>query len=800
MKSLLKLIWNLLAVFGIVCIMGGVYVAYRAFQSYDLTPRQAALKVAKKAGIQSEALERAISPSPKYAGVPLIGRARQDHPRILYRGLSVRNQLRLRYKQDAGYRKRVDGVLSGRGLMNKVVAWTCAGESYAGSAAIEMLLRSQVTTPRAVGEYGNGLLLALAYDLLGDHPGWTPDRRQRFNLLLRGNLRESLAVLDDDSASLWHGRTQLACSAWVVAVAMDPEGPGDEALRARAQRHFLESLEAIRLSGGWPEGYNYWINNRAFPFALACLAHLNGVEAPKLNRKVLATFSSVGLWMLHGVEPQGRFVLFGDTGPRNDLKDETQRVVDLLALGTGMPIFRDYSRYIQGLRGREGYFHGYRWGIPLFRGPPGLDFGDKERLKDLSVQNGAVPNSAAFGRTGGMGQAFIRSGWGRDDTFISFNAGSSFTHHGHYQAGHFTITKRVPLAITSGTYGGFTSAHRLNYYIRSVAGNCVLVLRPGEKVKPNRFFTVNVADGGQRIVMPTGSAVVSVDDWKNNLHKGRHYEGGRITAFENRDPAFVYVGSDLTGAYNNTEYDDNGKGGRNEDIFVVHDRVAATDPSYTKKWLLHSWGKPQTHSERVLKGVALNGILESRDRYVRLRNGKGVLDLLWILPEKGFIRKVGGPDFRYYVEVDGDDSDLDGVNMVEGANERPWFDGGLWRMEIQPETGRKEDHFLVVMKPGIGKGSTLDFIKPLLGRGIEGIAGRDAVVIFGDKGTLSDPIAYEAGPSDRPILHVIVDLVPGSKVKVRVDRDTRHLTVSSEGVVSFRLGPGPRRRVEVLPH
>ena len=55
-----------------------------------------------------------------------------------------------------------------------------------------------------------------------------------------------------------------------------------------------------------------------------------------------------------------------------------------------------------------------------------------------------------------------------------------------------------------------------------------------------------------------------------------------------------------------------------------------------------------------------------------------------------------------------DDSDLDGVNMVEGANERPWFDGGLWRMEIQPETGRKEDHFLVVMKPrhreGFGPG------------------------------------------------------------------------------------------------
>jgi len=358
---------------------------------------------------------------------------------------------------------------------------------------------------------------------------------------------------------------------------------------------------------------------------------------------------NAGLWTIYGTEPTGRFCLFGDTGPRTDLKDETQRFIDLVAMATGLPIFRDYSRYLYGLHGEAGYYSGYRWGIPLFRGLPEWDFDKDDALKDLSILEGRLKRGALFGRNG-MGQVFIRSDWGPDATFISFQAGHSFTHHGHYQAGHFTITKKAPLAITSGTYGGYTSAHRLHYYLRTVSGNSLLVLRPGERVKPNRFFEEDVADGGQRIVMPTGSAVISVKDWEANLYKGRHYEGGRITAFENSDPTFVYIGSDLTGAYNNTEFDDNGKGGKvqkitrqlvyltDEDLLMVYDNVVTTDAAYTKKWLLHSWSKPETKRERVLVGTKNDGILESADNRIiitrfSLKKKGNTIDFLWCLKQ-----------------------------------------------------------------------------------------------------------------------------------------------------------------------
>ncbi len=789
--------WNTFAVIGIAATLAGLYSARWALQTYDLTPHQFAVKAARKLGVDSGWVKDLLSPTARYAGAPLHGRLAADRrPRVLYRGQEAIEEVRARFRSDALFRRRVE-------RSRDVVRWAIGRDVAAGERAIRKLVNVYLETPSAQGNYGNGLEIALAYDLLADHPGWTVEDRQRVNGLIRRSIEEALIVLDGGSASLWHGRTQLACSAWVAAVAMDPSGPGDERLIRRAQAHFLESISALEVTGGWPEGYTYWINNRGLPVALAALAHVNGIDSPPLNRRITRVMAEIGLWTIYGTEPIGRFQLFGDTGPRNDLKDETQRVIDLIGLITGNPLFRDYSRYLAGLHGRQAYYAGYRWQVPLFRGPPEADFGSGEALRDLTGFDGRLPLSRIFGRDA-FGQVFMRSDWGPDGMFVSYRAGHTFTHHGHYQAGHFTITKKAPLAITSGTYGGWTSPHRLNYYIRTVAANSLLILRPGEKVRPNRFFKVNVTDGGQRVVLPTGSAVVSVEDWRANLYRGRHYEGGRITAFENSDPRFVYVGSDLTGAYNSTDYDDNGEGGKvsavtrqllflpAEETLVVHDRVVSTRASYTKKWLLHSWTKPETAQERVLKGTRDDGILESPDARALIRYRGGVLDVVRLLPREAVLRKVGGPHHRYYVETDGDDSDLDGTNMDQGANERPWFDAGLWRIEIQPARPSREDRFLVVLKAG-ADGEPVR-ARPMLieGEAVEGVETPGAVVLFGKGGMVRESFAYSArGRGTR--LHVIVDLPPGREMEVRTGEVVLREATTPEGVLFFEAGPGTVR-------
>ncbi len=794
-RFLLRMAWNGFAVIGIASTVAGVWSVRWALHTYDLTPHQFAVKAARRLGIDTPWVRGLLSPRPRYGEAALRGRlAVERRPRIVYRGPGVLARVRARFREDPDFRRRVS-------RSRDAVRWAVGQDRRAGERAVRRLVGTYLETPSAQGNYGNGLEIALTYDLLADYPGWTTEDRQRVNGMIRRSVREALLVLDGDSASLWHGRAQLACSAWVAAVAMDPSGPEDMALLRRAQGHFLEAVSALELTGGWPEGYGYWINNRALPFALAALAHVNGVESPELNRRITRVLETVGLWTIYGTEePLGRFHLFGDTASRNDLKDETQRVIDLIGLLTGNPVFRDYSRYLTGLHGTQAYYAGYRWQVPLFRGPPEADFGKGEALRDLGGFDGRLPPSRIFGRDA-FGQVFMRSNWGPDGMFVSYRAGHTFTHHGHYQAGHFTITKKAPLAITSGTYGGWTSPHRLDYYIRTVAANSLLILRPGERVRPNRFFAKNVSDGGQRIVMPTGSSIVSVEEWRDNLYGGRHYEGGRITAFENADPRFVYVGSDLTGAYNSTAYDDNGDGGKvstvtrqllflpGEETLVVHDRVTSTDASYTKKWLLHSWTKPETARERVLKGAADDGILESPDDRAVIRYRGGVLQVVRLLPEGAVIRKVGGPHYRYYVEADGDDSDLDGSNMDQGADERPWFDAGLWRMEIQPAAPRREDGFLVALKAGVeGSSSPLD-ARLIETRVVEGVETPESVVLFGKAGVVQEPFEYVT-PSPGSRLHVVVDVPPSRDARVRAGGQILRVRSSPEGVLWFSVDPG----------
>ncbi len=809
-RKLFWFVWHSLALIGLVSVLGGTYAVYRLVRAYDVPVRQLAVKAAQKFGIFPEAVRVLASPRPRFDTAVLEGRPRSYHPRVIFSGPNEIESLRRRYKTDPAYKKIVDQNASGGGMMASGVAWVCGADFSAGARVVKHLEKAVLETPRAEGSYGNALEYALAYDLAADHPNWTPEARARIHLLSRKNLQEALLVLDGESASLWHGRTQLAASAWVAAAVMDPVSQEDGRLRARVQRHFLESVEAFRQSGGWPEGYNYWVNNRAFPFVLACLAQMNAVEEPSLHRMMSEVLTQVGLWTIHGTEPIGRFVLFGDSGPRNDLKDETQRVVDLVFLGTENPVFRDYSRYLSGLHGEEAYWSGYRWGIPLFRGWWGAEPEGREVLKDLSVLEGRVPRSALFGKDDGMGQVFIRSDWGPEATFIAFMGGHTFTHHGHYQAGHFTVTKKAPLAVTSGTYGGFTSPHRLHYAIRTVAANAILVLRPGEEVRPNRFFEINVADGGQRIVLPTGSAVVSLQDWRNNLYKGRHYEGGVITAYSDADERFVYVASDLTGAYNNTGYDDNGRGGkvewvrrslvylRDHDVLIFCDDVKSVRPEYTKKWLLHSWAKPETLRERVLRGSADNGILESEDPSAMIRHGGASLEVRVFFPESPVLRKVGGPDFRYYVEMDGDDADLDGINMADGADEKPWFDAGLWRLEIQPKAPNRRDRFLIVLTPRLNGQEHAEESTPsrMVLENAVGLRLGRTVIFFPDAESSSGVYSYDLPDSQESFLHLWTNLPPRRLTRVSTDGGQIHQgETTPEGLLAFESPPGPPRRL-----
>lgn len=813
LDNLKRLLLRYLVIAGILTHVVVVVGVLWAMHHYQLTPRRLAGVAWQQVAQEVSALAGRLSPSasPAFADEQMHGRLRPTHPRILLPGLASWNgngQPALFRKRAAAYAAagiEAPPACADKSLLGSTACWLTTGDTAAGRRALEKLRAFRVQPPKVLGHYGNAWTLALAYDLLSLHPGLTADDRAAVEGTLIEVLARYLDLLDSDSPSLWHGRAVLAADAWLCAVVLDRSDARTRELVRRAQAHFLEELRALQLVEAWPEGYNYWIQSRAFWVVLAAAAWINGLEGAGQPAEVRGILERTGLWTVYATRPDDRVEGLGDEGSRVDLKDETRRVIDLIAALTGNRVLSTFSRYLQRLHGRSSYWRGYRWGFRLFNDPavqpvPEIEPGRLEGLARV------LPRAALFGR-GAMNLAYIRSGWGPNDTFISFRAGATFTHHGHYDAGHFSLFKGAPLAVNSSSYGKYTQENRLDYSIRTVAKNSLLVLRPGERVHPNGFFDDNVAGGGQRVVIPTGSGIRSIEDWRRNLGAGMHYEGGALAGFDLVDGDYAYVAADLTGAYDNTRYDAGGSGGKvsrvrrellylfGEDRLLVHDDVTATDPAYTKKWLLHTVERPEAQGLEVLRGGAEDGILQGPHPEATVHNGRGWLHVRALYPRDAVLRLVGGPDYRFYVEADGDDSDLDGKNFSQGADLRPWFDIGDWRIEIQPGAPRKRDQFLVSLKPGLD-GPPKDRVERLEteSEASEALITDSSVVIF-SRTARGEPLAFALPRAPRRVY--VTGIPPGSEVTLQAASGTIRGKANGAGLFVHALAAAAAGRVTV---
>lgn len=765
----------------------------------QLTVRQLLVKAAQKGGVASPAVVEWIAPPARFTNFTLDGRLRTTHPRILLPQLtdwSGRGVPPLIAERTALYKQRGIADLStcgAGGILGATACWLMYGETEQAESLLKAARAFHLETPTVNG-YGNSWMLAFAYDFLHLYPDLSAADRVQLEVRIETALRETLRVLDESSASLWHGRSSLAAIAWLNAVVLDPgDSTKRQQLIARAQGHFLETMKALALTEGWPEGYNYWINNRAFLIALAGSAYLNGLEDSRQADMVRKALRRVAYWTVYATRPDQRIEGLGDEGSRIDLKDETRRVIDLIAQATRDPVLAGYSLYLERLHGRESYYRDYRWGFNLFNDSTiaPIGGGTLAGLKDL------LPSAELFGADS-FNLAYIRSGWSPDATFISFRAGDTFTHHGHYDAGHFSLFKGAPLAINSSPYGDYFGRNRLNYAIRGVAKNTLLILRPNEKVQPNRFFADNVVDGGPRIIIPTGSAINSLQDWLENRGKGLHLEGGRLERFEHQEGAHTYLAADLTAAYNHPDHDEGGWGGKveraqrqllylaDEDRLLIRDRVRTVKPEFIKKWLLHTVERPEVAELRALKGRLDNGILESASDVAQVQNGRGWLTVQRILPEDAVIRLVGGRDYQYYVEADSDETELDGINFVEGASFNPWFDIGLWRLEIQPGGPRQDDTFLVVLTPALNAPRLNRAAQVALDQPGSGVVTDASATVFVDT-PVGDELRLTL-PAATPIVRVI-GLPPLARATLRGEEGSALLMeseVSARGVVVFK--------------
>ena len=265
-----------------------------------------------------------------------------------------------------------------------------------------------------------------------------------------------------------------------------------------------------------------------------------------------------------------------------------------------------------------------------------------------------------------VGQFVMRSGWNHDATFCMFTSGGDVVSHRHYDENNFVIYRNGYQALDSGSRAKQTDHNLTYYYAQTVAHNCVLIHKPNEPIASYWGLKYKGAEG-------------------RYSYGGQRRERSTPLAFET-NPTYTYVAADATRSYG----EKCGEAVRQfvylmPDVFVVYDRIGASDPSYRKEWLLHTQNEP-TVDGTLTRSVAEDGVMYSRT----------------LLPERAGIEKVGGPGMEFWSAGRNWPLAEDFVRETERecakSGTGPWF--GQWRIEVKPAEQTADDRFLHVINVG----------------------------------------------------------------------------------------------------
>ena len=281
-----------------------------------------------------------------------------------------------------------------------------------------------------------------------------------------------------------------------------------------------------------------------------------------------------------------------------------------------------------------------------------------------------------------MGQIFMRSGAGLDDTYCLFTCGGILSQHRHFDALNFVIYHRGHLALDSGTrYLEFDNGeHLANYFAQTVAHNCVLIHQPGE---PAARYWGGTVEGN---------------------HGGQHRQLGSVLKAFEVTGQYVYVAGDATASYQHGVGRREGQPDLPEkctlatrqlvflkpDRFVVFDRVTTTDPGYRKEWLLHTAHEPTVTGQTF-----------------RADHHDGRLFCRTLFPADASLQKVGGPGKEFWAA--GKNWDI----VDRGLKPQNKAMMGQWRVEVSPGTAQQEDCFLHVIQVGNRRFEQIHDVQPI---------------------------------------------------------------------------------------
>ncbi len=590
---------------------------------------------------------------PKHRPVP------EAHPRLL----GSLDELKALARQRAGDYQRVVRVARAGGAddYSKVISLGLVaaidGDARLARQAKDVAMK-YVAGPIKKGHvpFGHDLALcAFAYDLA--HAQWSPVERTQFfeyiNRTVDANVESEPHVFHNG----WYGYKN-----WGIGLAAyatyheNPRAPAIlDVLEDEYRRRAAPALELAGEDGGFAEGYyvHYWL----YEWLVFCEAarRCDGTDyyalAPKFfrHRAIASAFE-----MYPGIGQYGsrRPAPMGDGGGRLFGGDRDKALAARRIL---VHYYRNDPEH-QAV-------HAFNETTP--RSSVGNDAYQDFLWRDPTVPKGDLAQWRCSHLSRGPGYVYARSSWDEDATWFFFKCGNRFTAHQHLDVGHFLLYKHAELVGDGGHYDGFGTRHDVNYHLRTIAHNALLVHDPAETWKNIRGRPA-ANDGGQMHAWRHhNGAFADPDDWRNQ------YESAHIAdllAFEDR-PSYLYVAGDCTRAYSPRKLDF----WTRQIVFlrpgtlVVFDRVKTKDPAFQKTWLLQAM-KPPTN----------------KPPHLVVTNGKGRLFLQTLLPAKPQVRLCSGDDLYRY----------------GGQSFPPSRDTGPapeCRIEVSPPSPAAVDYFLHVL-------------------------------------------------------------------------------------------------------
>jgi len=582
------------------------------------------------------------------------------HPRLLGSREQLQELARTRseaYRRVVGVARQIDADDHAR-MISMALVCAIEQDKKLGDAAVQMAMK-YINGPIKQGHvpFGSDLALcAIAYDLCYEH--WTEAQREAFheymNKTVDANVRSETHVFHNGWYGYKHWGIGLACYATYYE---NPRAP--EILRALEEDWRARAAPALRLAGdggGWAEGYyiNYFLYEWLFFCEVArnCEGKDYYADAPEFfrNRAVAGMFETYpGISTYNSRRP----IPMGDGGGRvfGGDRDKTLSARRIL-----VNYFRDDPSH-QAV-------HAFNETTP--RSSVGV-YAYKDFLwRDTTVTSTDLKRFKLSHISPGPGYVYARSSWDEDATYFFFKCGDRFTAHQHLDVGNFLIYKHTELLGDGGHYDEFGSTHDVNYHLRTIAHNTVLVHDPSETWPGIRAGNVTGNDGGQHHNWPHhNGAVTDPADWEKDR---KLYDIADILAFEDRG-SYVYVAGDCTRSYspNKLAYFTRQIVFLRPDTFVIFDRVSSRNAGFKKTLLLQAMTVPVQTEENLI-----------------VTNGKGRLFIQTLLPKQPKVTLVSGEQLYSY----------------GGNNYPPSRDTGpapQCRIEISPSEQATLNHFLHVL-------------------------------------------------------------------------------------------------------